>query len=61
MQISAPKLTHKQSSDYGSGTQSGAGYGNKMSSGGDSTGLDSNYGSGNTGAGFGSSNTGSSG
>ena len=48
MPILAPKLTHKQSSDYGSGMQSGAGYGNKTSGAG-ASGLDSsdtNFGSG---------------
>jgi len=51
MHAIAPKLTHRQSSDMGSGTRSGAGYGNKMSDTG-SSGLDTsdtNFGSsGNT-------------
>jgi len=64
-----PKLTHRKSSDYGSGTQSGAGYGNKISGTG-SSGLDSsdtNFGTtGNTdsysgGSDYGSGTTGGAG
>lgn len=62
MQAIAHKLTHGQSSDYGSGTQSGAGYGNKVSGTG-SSGLDTsdtNFGSsGNTDSYSGGTNYGS--